>query len=61
MDPLTMLVDSHHIRAVVPTGERMDEAPMDREELAVQQDVGRGPVVMGRTEYEFLCDEMSSF
>jgi hypothetical protein len=47
------------IRVPVPTAKRMDEAPMDREELAAKQDGGRGPVVMGCAQYEFLCDEIS--
>ena len=49
------------INAPIPAVERMDEAPMDREEATAQQNGGKGPVVMGRTEYEFLCDEMSFF
>jgi hypothetical protein len=50
------------IRAPIPTAERVEDAePMETEEPIAQQDGRRGPVVMGCTEYEFLCDEMSYF
>jgi hypothetical protein len=50
------------IRAPVPAAERVEELePMEEEEPAAQQGGGKGPVVIGYTEYEFLCDEMSYF
>jgi hypothetical protein len=56
----------HHmpkgIRALVPTVERVDEVKLMEEEEPAAQQGGEGePVVMGRTEYDFLHDEMSFF
>jgi hypothetical protein len=50
------------VRAQIPAVERVEGAePMEEDEPAAQQGGGREPVVMGHTEYEFLCDEISAF
>ena len=48
------------IKALVLVAEIVEDAePMEEEGPVAQQGGGRGLVVMGCTEYEFLCDEMS--
>jgi hypothetical protein len=48
-------------RASIPVAKRVEEASTNREEPIAQKDGRRGPIFIGRIEYEFLCDEISFF
>jgi hypothetical protein len=50
------------IRVPISAVERVEEAKLMEEEVPAAQQGGEGePIVMGRTEYDFLRNEMSFF
>jgi hypothetical protein len=49
------------LRVPAPAANRVEAEPMEAKEPTTQQGREEGPVVMGHSKYQFLCDEMSFF